>query len=123
MAGITLFAQAWAITTGHGHWQTMVFTVLCLSQFGHVLAIRSEKESLFIQGIFSNKPLLWAVLGAFILQMAVIYVPFLQPIFKTEALTISELLFTLLLSSIVFIAVEFEKMWKRRNKEVICLDK
>ena len=115
MAGITLFAQAWAITTGHGHWQTMVFTVLCLSQFGHVLAIRSEKESLFIQGIFSNKPLLWAVLGAFILQMAVIYVPFLQPIFKTEALTISELFFTLLLSSIVFIAVEFEKMWKRRN--------
>ena len=115
MAGITLFAQAWAITTGHGHWQTMVFTVLCLSQFGHVLAIRSEKESLFIQGIFSNKPLLWAVFGAFILQMAVIYVPFLQPIFKTEALTISELLFTLLLSSIVFIAVEFEKMWKRRN--------
>jgi Ca2+-transporting ATPase len=123
MAGITLFAQAWAITTGHGHWQTMVFTVLCLSQFGHVLAIRSEKESLFIQGIFSNKPLLWAVLGAFILQMAVIYVPFLQPIFKTEALTISELLFTLLLSSIVFIAVEFEKMWKRRNLEVIYLDK
>jgi len=115
MAGITLFAQAWAITTGHGHWQTMVFTVLCLSQFGHVLAIRSEKESLFMQGIFSNKPLLWAVFGAFILQMAVIYVPFLQPIFKTEALTISELLFTLLLSSIVFIAVEFEKMWKRRN--------
>src|SRR3990172_6645619 len=123
MAGITLFAQAWAITTGHGHWQTMVFTVLCLSQFGHVLAIRSEKESLFIQGIFSNKPLLWAVLGAFILQMAVIYVPFLQPIFKTEALTISYLFFTLLLSSIVFIAVEFEKMWKRRNKEVIYLDK
>ncbi|MEK6539892.1 MAG: cation-translocating P-type ATPase [Deltaproteobacteria bacterium] len=123
MAGITLFAQAWAITTGHGHWQTMVFTVLCLSQFGHVLAIRSEKESLFIQGIFSNKPLLWAVLGAFILQMAVIYVPFLQPIFKTEALTISELFFTLLLSSIVFIAVEFEKMWKRRNLEVIYLDK
>ncbi|MBI5286727.1 MAG: cation-translocating P-type ATPase, partial [Deltaproteobacteria bacterium] len=38
MGGVTLFTQAWSIRTGHSHWQTMVFTVLCLSQFGHVLA-------------------------------------------------------------------------------------
>ena len=119
MGAASLFTQAWAITTGHSHWQTMVFTVLCLSQMGHVLAIRSETESVFSQGLLSNKPLIGAFVLTFALQMATIYVPFLNPIFKTEALTISELFFTLLLSSIVFIAVEFEKMWKRRNKEVI----
>ena len=117
MAGITLFIQAWAIKTDHAHWQTMVFTVLCLSQFGHVLAIRSEKESLFTQGIFSNKPLLGAVLLAFVLQMATIYVPFLNPVFKTEPLTMSELILSLALSTVVFFAVEVEKYFKRRGDE------
>lgn len=119
MAGITLFIQAWAIKTDHAHWQTMVFTVLCLSQFGHVLAIRSEKESLFTQGVFSNKPLVGAVIMAFALQMATIYVPFLNPVFKTEPLTMSELVLSLALSSVVFFAVEVEKYFKRRGDEEV----
>jgi P-type Ca2+ transporter type 2C len=115
MGFASLFTQAWSIKTGLAHWQTMVFTVLCLSQMGHVLAIRSEKESLFTQGLFSNKPLLGAFLLTFGLQMATIYVPFLNPIFKTEPLTMFELAFTLVLSSVVFIAVEIEKWVKRRT--------
>lgn len=117
MAGIVLFVQAWAIKTGHAHWQTMVFTVLCLTQLGHVLAIRSEKDSLFKQGLLSNKPLLGAVVLSFIFQMLTIYVPFLNPIFKTEPLTLNELLFTLALSTLVFFAVEVEKMWKRLKSQ------
>ncbi|OGW54617.1 MAG: ATPase, partial [Nitrospirae bacterium RBG_19FT_COMBO_55_12] len=115
MGAVSLFTQAWSLKTGHAHWQTMVFTVLCLSQMGHVLAIRSEKESLFTQGFFSNKPLVGAFLLTFALQMATIYVPVLNPIFKTEPLTLNELLFTLALSSAVFIAVEIEKLMKRRQ--------
>ena len=115
MGGVTLATQAWSINTGHSHWQTMVFTVLCLSQMGHVLAIRSEKESFFSQGLFSNKPLAGAFLLTFTLQMATIYVPQLQPIFKTEALSLFELSITLVASSLVFIAVEFEKWLKRRR--------
>jgi Ca2+-transporting ATPase len=113
MAAVTLSLQAGAIHLGDAHWQTMVFTVLCLSQLGHVMAIRSERESLFTQGIFTNKTLLAAVLGTVILQLATIYVPFLNPIFKTQQLTLRELVFVLLLSSVVFIAVELEKMIKR----------
>lgn len=115
MAASVLFVQAWSIKTGHAHWQTMVFTVLCLTQLGNVLAIRSEKESLFKIGLFSNKYLLGAVGVTFALQMATIYVPFLNPVFKTEPLTLNELLFTLVLSSTVFIAVEIEKLVKRRK--------
>ncbi|MBM4136263.1 MAG: HAD-IC family P-type ATPase, partial [Nitrospira sp.] len=115
MGGIVLFVQAWSIKTGHAHWQTMVFTVLCLTQLGHVLAIRSEKESLFKIGLFSNKPLLGAVMLSFIFQMATIYIPFLNPIFKTEPLTFSELMFTLILSSIIFFAVEIEKLFGRKG--------
>jgi Ca2+-transporting ATPase len=118
MGGISIFTQAWSFSSGREqtHWQTMVFTVLCLSQMGHVLAIRTERESLFKVGLFSNKPLLGAVILTFIFQMATIYVPFLNPIFKTAPLTTGELFITLTLSSVVFFAVEIEKWWFRRKK-------
>jgi Ca2+-transporting ATPase len=115
MACITIFTQAWSIKTGHYHWQTMVFTVLCLSQFGNALAVRSEKESLFKIGLLSNKPLLGAIILSFIFQMATIYMPFLNPIFKTMPLALDELFITLVLSSIVLFAAETEKWWKRRR--------
>jgi Ca2+-transporting ATPase len=67
--------------------------------------------------VLSNKPLVGALLLTFVLQMATIYVPALNPIFKTEPLTLNELIFTLALSSVVFIAVEIEK-WVRRSQEV-----
>ena len=111
---VSLFAQAYAYHTGSAHWQTMVFTVLTLSQMAHVLAIRSETDSLFAQGILSNKPLLGAVALTFVSQLATIYVPFLNDIFKTAPLTATELGMCLALSSVVFIAVELEK-WLRRS--------
>jgi len=114
-AGVSLAAQAWAIHSGSSHWQTMVFTVLTLAQMGHVLAIRSERESLFRQGLRSNLPLLGAVALTFLLQMATIYVPFLNPVFNTDPLTGYELGFCLLLSSAVFFIVEVEKMLVRRG--------
>ncbi len=113
MGFVSIFTQAWSIKNGLTHWQTMVFTVLCLSQMGHVLAIRAEKASLFSLGLFSNKPLMGAFILTFVLQMATIYVPFLNPVFKTSPLTLNELILTLILSSIVFFAVELEKLFKR----------
>jgi Ca2+-transporting ATPase len=109
MAGIALSAQGWAINHGL-HWQTIVFNVLCLSQMGHVLAIRSENQSLFSVGLFSNKPLIGAVLIALLLQFVITYTPFLQPIFQTEALTLNEFLLVGATSSLVFFAVEIEKI-------------
>jgi Ca2+-transporting ATPase len=114
MAGIVLFVQAWALKSSTSHWQTMVFSVLCLTQLGHCLAIRSERESLFKMGLFSNRYLVAAVLLTFALQLATIYTPFLHPIFKTEALTLQELMLTVALSTIVFFAVEMEKIFKKR---------
>jgi len=116
MGAVCIGTQAWFINHSQTHWQTMVFTVLCLSQMGHVLAIRSEHESLLKQGLLSNKPLFGAVLLTFALQMATIYVPFLNPIFKTEPLTLKELIITILLSAVVFLAVEIEKLVKKRRK-------
>jgi Ca2+-transporting ATPase len=115
IGGISILAQAWALHDDNVHWQSMVFTVLTLSQMGHVLAIRSERNSLFTLGIFSNLPMLGAVLLTFVLQLAVLYVPLLNPIFKTVPLSLGELTFCLALSSVVFIAVEIEKALIRRG--------
>ena len=114
MAGVCLLTQAYSIHLALPHWQTMVFTVLTLSQMGNVLAIRSERASLFQQGLFSNLPLLGAVLLTFALQMATIYVPVLNPIFRTAPLTLSELAACVLLSAIVFFVIEIEKYVFRR---------
>ncbi|MCK8115078.1 cation-translocating P-type ATPase [Anaerosoma tenue] len=117
MGGASLFMQAWSMPRApenHDlYWRTMVFTVLCLSQMGHAMAIRSDRESLFKLGIFSNKPMLGAVLLTFVLQLSTIYVPFMQKVFKTEALSLPDLLIALALSSVVFWAVEIEKAVKR----------
>jgi len=115
MGGVSLLTQAWAIQSGTAHWQSMVFTVLTLSQLGHVLAIRSERESLFTQGVLSNRVLIIALLFTVALQLAVLYVPGLNPIFKTEPLSLGELAACLALSSVVFIGVEIEKALVRRG--------
>ena len=120
MGGASLFMQAWAMPNspaGHDlYWRTMVFTVLCLSQMGHALAIRSDRESLFKIGILSNRPMIGAVLLTFALQLSTIYVPFMQKVFKTEALSLRDLAIALAISSVVFWAVEIEKIVKRRNE-------
>ncbi len=115
MGGATLFTQAWAYHTGYAHWQSMTFTVLTLSQLGHVLAIRSDRDSVFRQGFLSNVPLLGAVLFTVGLQLATLYVPAFNPVFKTEPLTASELAFCLAISTVVFFAVEGEKLLVRRG--------
>lgn len=116
LMGITTIGiQFWAINNEILHWQTMAFTVLCFSQMGHVMAIRSERQSLFNIGIFSNKSLLGALLLTTALQLAIIYSPSLNSIFKTQPLSIYELVITLAVSSVVFWAVEIEK-WVIRIK-------
>ncbi|MDD5333024.1 MAG: cation-translocating P-type ATPase [Rhodoferax sp.] len=116
IGGLCLALQAWAMSSGHAHWQTMVFTVLTLSQMAHVLAIRSETQSLFRIGLASNRPLLGAVLLTVALQLATIYVPPLNPIFKTQPLSLLELLLCLGASAVVLVAVEIEKLWLRRRQ-------
>jgi Ca2+-transporting ATPase len=118
MGGVVLGLQAWTIHVRDAHWQTMVFTVLCLLQLGHVMAIRSEKESLFQQGIFSNKALLTTVVATVVLQLMTVYVPALNPVFKTQPLAALELIIVLALSTVIFFAVELEKLVKRSRKAV-----
>jgi Ca2+-transporting ATPase len=115
IGALSIFTQWWAISRGSSNWQTMVFTVLTFAQLFQVMAIRSERESLFSIGLMSNVPLLGAVMLGAALQLAVIYVPLLNDLLKTQPLTASELAFCTLLPATVFAAIETEKWLVRRG--------
>jgi Ca2+-transporting ATPase len=100
---------------GQAQWQTMVFLTITLAQVAHVLGIRSERDSLFRIGLWSNKLLLGAVALTFVMQLALVYVPFLQALFETVALSMYDLAICLALSSLIFWAVELEKRITRRR--------
>jgi Ca2+-transporting ATPase len=97
-------------SAGDPAWRTLIFTTLTFGQMANVLAVRTGKESLFRAGIMSNRPLLIAVLLTCVLQLAVIYVPFMQTVFKTVPLTTGQLGMCLAFSSLVFWALEGEKL-------------
>jgi Ca2+-transporting ATPase len=115
MGAISLAVGYWYWTTAHPDWQTMVFATLTFSQLANVLAVRSERDSLFRIGLLSNTPLLGAVTLTVVLQLAVVYVPFLQEVFTTRALSAEDLALSLALSTVVFWGVELEKVLIRRS--------
>ncbi len=115
MGLVSLVTGYWYWLHDHPSWQTIIFTVLTLSQMGNALAIRSERDSLFQIGLLSNLPLLGAVTLTLGLQLAVIYVPLLQQLFQTTALSLGELMVCLALSTVVFWGVELEKWLLRRH--------
>ncbi|MBI4853698.1 MAG: cation-translocating P-type ATPase [Acidobacteria bacterium] len=96
-------------------WQTMVLTTIIFSRMSLIMAVRSSKASLFQIGILSNKPLLGAVSLTILMQLAIIYVPFLQNFFGTVALSLTDLGIGAILSLVIFVGIEIEK-WVLRTK-------
>jgi P-type Ca2+ transporter type 2C len=97
-------------------WQTMLFTTLAFLQIGQALASRSSQESFFSPNWRSNPTLLGLAAVVLLLQLAVVYLPFSQQFFYTVPLTLNELLICVGLGSIVFWAIELEKLIVRRRK-------
>jgi P-type Ca2+ transporter type 2C len=73
-----------------------------------------QTKSVFSIGFFTNKPFLISVTGSIICQMLVIYLPALQKIFVTEALSFQDLILLVSITSSVFIASEIKKYLHRK---------
>ncbi|MCC7479655.1 cation-translocating P-type ATPase [bacterium] len=95
---------------GLDRFRTMVFCIMAFLQMGHVLAIRSMSQSFFSAGVAGNPAMLASVLLTFLLQLVLLYVPALQRYFSTVPLSALEVLACLALGSVVFWAVEIEKL-------------
>uniref|UniRef100_A0A8C5TA26 Calcium-transporting ATPase n=1 Tax=Malurus cyaneus samueli TaxID=2593467 RepID=A0A8C5TA26_9PASS len=93
---------------------TMTFTCFVFFDLFNALTCRSQTKLIFEIGFFRNRMFLYSVLGSFLGQLAVIYIPPLQKIFQTENLGVLDLLFLTSLASSVFIVSELVKLCEKR---------
>lgn len=94
-------------------WQTMMFSGIAFAQMWQAIATRSFRDSIFRTSLFTNKVLFYMVILTFLMQLAVLYVPFLQVFLSTQPLTINELLMCILVGGLVLIESEIEKAVSR----------
>ncbi|MBK7560669.1 MAG: cation-translocating P-type ATPase [Chitinophagaceae bacterium] len=118
LAIAAILVQWWAVNQGYGiqTQQTMVFTTLCFVQLGNALSVRSVFQSLFSSDIFANKKMWGAITGTIILQLLIIYVPFLQSIFKTTGISWKAMALILIVTFGTVLLVEIIKYFNRRKK-------
>lgn len=90
--------------------ETMAFMTLALAELPIAYTARSERYPLAKLGVFSNPSMQLAVVTSFVLLLAVLYVPFLQPIFNTTSLGLREWSVMLPLIFIPALAAEFTKV-------------
>jgi len=101
---------------GSESWQTVVFSTLTVGQMGNILALRSERASIFRQGLFTNRPLLAAVLLTLVLQAGLVYLPALRGVFGTVPLSVPEALMVLSLGGLVLVFQEARKLGVRLRR-------
>jgi P-type Ca2+ transporter type 2C len=99
--------------------QTIAFVTLCTSELLRAFTARSEYQSIFSIGVFSNRWMLWAVSASFSLVLMVVYVPFLAPFFDTVPLTLNDWVFMLPFFFASPIAMELVKLYFRRRSAVL----
>lgn len=114
LIGFVCFGIQWVgLDRGMENWRTFVFTVLCMSQSFAALSIRSEKRSLFQLGLRSNYFMSGTILLNLGLQYALVSVPVLQKVFKTNHLSLEEFGICIVISLIPFVFMELEKLASR----------
>jgi Ca2+-transporting ATPase len=95
--------------------RTIAVTVMVFFQFFQAWNSRSELQSVFRTNLFSNPFLFFGMIAAFGAHLAVIYVPSLQWLFRTEPIALTEWLRILGISVTVIIVVEIDKLLRRRK--------
>jgi Ca2+-transporting ATPase len=94
--------------------QTVAFTGLILMEKMNVFNFRSLREPLYVLGYFSNPWVLLAWSGSVGLQVAAVYVPFLQVALNTVPLGWSDWGIMLVVALPVFLVTEAYKIFRWR---------
>ena len=94
---------------------TMAFATISFSELLRAFTSRSDRYPLLKIGIFTNKAMLYAVSTSALLLLAVIYVPFLQPIFDTVPLNTTQWAIILPLLLVPAVVAEMTKAFLSRG--------
>jgi magnesium-transporting ATPase (P-type) len=97
--------------------RTAALTTMVFFQFYQALNCRSETESIFKMSLARNPFLMFSMIAAFFAQLAVLYVPALRWIFRTEPITFVGWVEILLVTVTIVFAVELDKWIRRKSKE------
>ena len=110
LIGLNLFADQHEIA------MSMAFVALSFSELLRAFTARSEYIPILQIGLFNNRAMNWAVVSSLVLLLAVVYVPFLQPVFNTAPLTWSQWQYLLPLLFIPALAAEATKVFLSKRK-------
>lgn len=94
---------------------TMAFATLVFGELTRAFAVRSETRSIFSIGVFSNSAMNKAFVVSLAMQLAVLFIPFLQEIFKVQSLTGTEWIIVIALSLVPLIVSEITKAFRRQG--------
>lgn len=112
---LTLGVYWWALNNATAaEARTLAFATLAFTQLVHSLNVRSARASLFQTGWFSNPALLLAVAASALLQMTVMTVPFLAPVFDVVPVNGAHLRLLLPVALSPLLVVEVVKSLQRR---------
>lgn len=89
--------------------RAFAFTTIILVQHFILLDVWVRNSSVLRSKIFNNKVFLVAFFGPLILQPLILYVPYLQSIFKIESMSIFQLMFVIVLSGTLLVVSEVRK--------------
>jgi hypothetical protein len=98
--------------------QTIAFTTLVVAELLRAFTARSERFNLWQIGLLTNRWMAYAVAASFALLVAVIYLPFLQPVFSTVPLSLEHWLMLLPFTLLPSAAAEIAKFFLRRRSYV-----
>jgi Ca2+-transporting ATPase len=115
VAVLTAFQVGLQVSEAHA--RTMAFATLSISELLRAYTSRSERYSLWSIGIFTNRWMQWAVLTSLVVLLAIIYVPFLDPIFGTTSLALDDWLVMFPLILVPSVAAEVNKWVLRKLSE------
>lgn len=97
---------------------TMTLASIVFCQIGMVLNCRTERQSVFEVGLFSNKRVVQGIVFEILLISLIIYVPFLQEVFQTAPIGIKEWALLIILPPVILFIEEIRKAISRRCVKV-----
>lgn len=103
--------------TGHAYVlaTTMTLAAIVFSQIGAVFNCRTNTESLFKVGFFSNRRVLFGIVAEIVIILALVYLPILQGLFHTTGIELQDWLFLIAIPLPIILLEELRKAWLRRK--------
>jgi magnesium-transporting ATPase (P-type) len=109
-AGWVLGQSTMSDAIAYARGTTIVMAGIMMGQLGNLFSARTSSSSAFRLNPFRNRWIFLGILAQFTMMAAIIYIPFLQPLFGTAPLPLLDLVFLLLLAPVALLLEELRKM-------------